>query len=197
MSNVFAIHSVGESLRTYLDHSYPADLRAAHPCDFRLVSSGELASADEIDDALTLYLYRVTVNEHLRNVHKVVDVRHETVPLSVDLHFLVTAWSRSALGEHTILAWAMRQLQQHPVLDQSSLSPEAAWEPGDFVQLVPAELSIDDMMRIWDALTPPYRLSVSYVARVVRIDTEATTLAEPVVATRFRFEQLDADRGAR
>jgi hypothetical protein len=192
MSNVFAIHSVGESLRTHLDRAYPADLRAAHACEFRLVSSGELANADEIDGALTLYLYRVTVNEHLRNARKPVDALRDVLPLSLELHFLLTAWSRSALTEHTVLAWAMAQLQQHPVLDQSSLSPEAAWGPDDVVQLVPAELSVEDMMRIWDALVPPYRLSVSYVARVVRIDTEPTTLAPPVVATRFRFEQLGA-----
>lgn len=193
MSNVFAIHSVGESLRTHLDRAYPAELREDHACDFRLVSSGELADAQEIDGALTLYLYRVTVNEHLRNVRKPVDATRDMLPLSVDLHFLVTVWSRSALTEQTILAWAMAQLQQHPVLDQSSLSPEAAWEPGDFVQLVPAELSVEDMMRIWDALLPPYRLSVSYVARVVRIATETTTLAPPVVATRFRFEQTGGE----
>jgi hypothetical protein len=188
VTNVLAIHSVGESLRSYLDASYPADLRAAHPCEFRLVSSGELASDTEIDGALTLYLYRVTVNEHARNVRRVTDPTHENVPLAVDLHYLLTVWSRSAFTEHVVIAWAMRQLHQHPVMDASSLSSEAAWGPGDFVQVIPAELSTEDVMRIWDALNPAYRLSVSYVARVVRIDTDPVLEGLPVVARRFSYD---------
>lgn len=185
MTNVSAIHSVGESLRTYLDSSYPAALRALHPCEFRLVSSGELAAADDIDNALTLYLYRVTMNEHFRNQRRAIDNLRENTPLSVDLHYLVTVWAKSAFAEHTIIAWAMRQLQQHPVLDRASLSPEAEWTSGESIQVIPAELSTEDVMRIWDALEPAYRLSVSYIARVVRIDTDADIVGMPVVASRF------------
>ena len=175
-------------MRTYLDSSYPADLRAAHPCEFRLVSSGELAADTEIDGALTLYLYRVTVDEHARNRRRITDRTHENVPLAVDLHYLLTVWSRSAFTEHVVVAWAMRQLHQHPVLDASSLTSEAAWGAGDFIQVIPAELSTEDVMRIWDALRPDYRLSVSYIARVVRIDTDPVLEGLPVVATRFSYD---------
>jgi hypothetical protein len=188
VTNVLAIHSVGESLRTYLDTSYPADLRALHPCEFRLISSGELAADTEIDGALTLYLYRVTVNEHARNVRRVIDPTRENVPLAVDLHYLLTVWSRSAFTEHVVVAWAMRQLHQHPVLDASSLSSEAAWGAGDFVQVIPAELTTEEVMRIWDTFEPKYRLSVSYIARVVRIDTDPVAQAMPTVARRLGFD---------
>jgi Pvc16 N-terminal domain len=188
VTNVLAIHSVGESLRAYLDSSYPADLRARNPCEFKLVSSGELAGDVELDAALTLYLYRVTVNEHTRNVRRVTGPTAENVPLAVDLHYLLTVWSRSAFTEQVVIAWAMRQLHQHPVLDASSLTPEAEWGSGDFVQVIPAELSTEDVMRIWDALDPGYRLSVSYIARVVRIDTDPFPTALPVVATRFAHD---------
>ena len=185
MTNVFAIHSVGESLRTYLDNSYPQELRDIHPCEFKLLSSGELAGTAEIDGVLSLYLYRVTMNEHFRNTKRIVDTTRENTPLSVDLHYLITVWYKRAFPEHTVLAWAMRQLQQHPVLDRSSLSPEAGWGAGEFIQVIPAELSTEDIMRIWDALDPAYRLSVSYIARVVRIDTDSTLAGMPVVASRF------------
>jgi len=187
MTNVFAIHSAGESLRTYLENTYPASLRATVPCEFRLLSSGELTDASGIDNALTIYLYRVTINEHFRNSRRESSPLRENVPLSIDLHYLLTAWSKSAFIEQTILAWTMRQLQEHPVLDRSSLSPEAEWGAGEFIQVIPAELSNEDIMRIWDALDPAYRLSVSYVARVVRIDTSPDTVGLPVVARRFRL----------
>jgi hypothetical protein len=83
------------------------------------------------------------------------------------------------------MAWAMRQLYQHPILDASALSPEAGWAPDEVVQIIPSELSTEDMMRIWDALEPPYRLSVSYIARRVRLDPDRLLDAAPVVATRF------------
>jgi hypothetical protein len=188
VTNVQAIHSVGESLVTYLDNAYPDELREQFACRFRLVSSGEMADAqNELTmTTLTLYLYRVTMNEHVRGARRAIEPAQSNVPLSVDLHYLLTVWSDNAPDEQIILAWAMRQLQQHPVLDQSSLSDEAEWSPGEYIQVIPAELSNEDIMRIWDALEPSYRLSVSYIARVVRIDADATR-ALPVVSSRFRM----------
>jgi len=188
VTNVLAIHSVGESLRTYLDASYPDDLRTLHPCEFKLLSSGELAGDVDLDGVLSLYLYRVTVNEHARNIRRTTDPLRENIPLAVDLHYMLTVWSRSAFTEHVVLAWAMRQLNQHPVFDTSSLTSEAEWSTGDVVQVLPAELSTEDVMRIWDALDPGYRLSVSYIARVVRIDTDPIIDGLPVVATRFAYD---------
>ena len=59
------------------------------------------------------------------------------------------------------------------------------------IQLIPAELSTEDIMRIWDALEPSYRLSVSYIARVVRIDSTRVEQVRPVVATRFSYEDKE------
>jgi hypothetical protein len=77
-------------------------------------------------------------------------------------------------------------------MDVSSLSPEAAWGPGDVIQLIPAELSNEDIMRIWDAIEPTYRLSVSYIARVVLIDPDIHPERRPVVATRFTLTDREA-----
>jgi hypothetical protein len=150
-----------------------------------LISSGELTRSDDLGTTLSLFLYRVTMSEHLRNAGRLNGSSEGVGPLSLDLHYLMTVWANSALAEHAILAWAMYQLHRHPVLDSSSLSPEAEWGAGDVIHLIPAELSNEDIMRIWDALEPPYRLSVSYIARVVRIDTERRETHRPVVATRF------------
>ncbi|HLF84170.1 MAG TPA: DUF4255 domain-containing protein [Blastocatellia bacterium] len=189
MANVFAIHSVGNSLVTYLRNSYPEPLRTDLACQFRLLSSGELLATADLPTAntLSLYLYRVTMNEHLRNTSRVNGLNDASVPLSVDLHYLMTVWANGAEAEHTILAWATRELYLHPVLDSSALSSEAQWDAGDFIQLIPAEVTSEDMMRIWNAIDPPYRLSTSYIARVVRIDADRGQDARPVVATRLSY----------
>jgi hypothetical protein len=186
MANISAVHSVGLSLASSLRNAYPTALRAQHPCEIRLISSGELAGEDDPTPALTLFLHRVTVNEHLRN-HSRAAHSADQPALALDLHYLLTVWANNALAEHTILAWAMRELHLRPVLDATALSPEANWERSDHVQIIPAELSNEDIMRIWDAITPSYRLSVSYIARVVRIDGDTLPEGQPVVAQRFTW----------
>lgn len=94
----------------------------------------------------------------------------------------------TAQDEQVALTWALRQLHQNPVLDISSLTPDAGWASDEVIQIVPSELATEDVMRIWDALTPSYRLSVSYMARLVRIDPDSDVAEfRPVVAGRFAF----------
>lgn len=187
MAGIGAVHSVGDSIATFLTRTFPASVRDAINTTptFQVVSSGQLAAEGaDFSTGVTLYLYRVTVNEQLRNAH----VRsHQRVglPLSLDLHFMVTVWAGTPLVELTLLAWVMRQLHGHPLLDAGRLSPDGGWQPGEVVHVVPAELSNEDMMRIWDALAPAYRLSQTYVARVVQIDPEDAIEAAPVVARRL------------
>jgi hypothetical protein len=107
-------------------------------------------------------------------------------PLHLDLHYLMTAWAANPLDEQVPMAWAMRQLHRVPLLDLSSLSPDGGWERDETVQILPDELTTEDVMRIWDALDPAYRLSTSYVARVVRLDPDVDEeLFAPVVARRI------------
>lgn len=196
MTNPKAIHTVGASLVAYLKNAFESDGKTETgigSCDFRLLSSGEIAKLDDGDGltlpTLSLYLFRVTMNEHLRNTRRPLGATHQDVPLPLDLHYMLTVWAERALHEHTLLAWAMRELYQRPVLDSSSLARDANWDPADVIQMIPAELSAEDMMRIWDALEPSYRLSVSYIARVVRLDAQADGRGLPVVATRFHFQE--------
>ncbi len=96
----------------------------------------------------------------------------------------------SAQAEQTILGWTLQQLQSSPILDSSILTADGQWDPTESVQLVMADLSLEDILRIWDALGPKYRLSVAYLARVVRIDRTIVS-GPPVVATRFTWEQKE------
>jgi hypothetical protein len=175
---------------TYLRNAYPEPLRTSHAFDFRVISAGELAQGNDPHNSLTLFLYRITLDEYLRNRRRVNDPSDAETPLSIDLHYLLTAWADNPLAEQTVITWAMREMQMHPVLDSSSLSPEADWDPSDMIQLIPAEITSDEMMRIWDLLRPKYRLSVPYIARVIRIDVDRAEEFRPVLASRLCLEKL-------
>jgi hypothetical protein len=188
LANHRAIVSVGDSLVTYLQNAYPSDLRTQMPCKFQLVSSNELNVPNhDFGTAVTLYLHRVSIDSHLRNSMVNSTPLRRRVPLSVDLHYLLTVWAESALAEQTILGWVMLELYQHEALSQSDLTPAGGWGPDDIVQVIPGEISNEDMMRIWDALDPPYHLSLSYIARVVRLDPDPIIDGLPVVSKRLEL----------
>lgn len=197
MANLFAIHSIGESLVSYLRHAYqalPPEQRDKLPQvqGFSLVSSKEMGGGQGAPEptrpALTLYLYRVTMNEHLRNQPYTGGTAEAPPPLALDLHYLLTVWAEDAKDEHRLLGWAMHLLHTHQTLSASDLNEDGGWGPGEMVQLVPTELSNEDMMRIWDAFQRPYTLSASYSARVVRLkDSTDTPGSRPVVARRLSF----------
>ena len=202
MANIKSIHSVCNSIIQFLQNAYQAypvpfgapgsTMQDEYPCSFRVLASGELKASTNFGTALSLYLYRVMVNEHVRS-QPIRSGNSRALPLSVDLHFLITVWSESAAAEQTICAWAMQQLHQHPIMDVSSLTEEGGWHNDDVVQIIPAELSNEDLMRIWDALEPDYRLSLSYIARVIRIDSADLPEGLPVVATRYQYEEQSGD----
>lgn len=203
MANLRAIDSIIQSLSRWLKNSYDlarapvADGGAGHdflpPFAFDPVSSSELSREDAPGDTIagadrvSIYLYRISVDPHLRTAGRVGNPDMHPVPLSIHLHLLFSLWSTNAASDHLVLAWLLRQLHEHPILDAAALNADAAWGPDEVVHLLPAELSNEDMMRLWDALTPSYRLSVSYIARVVRIDPDHASEAGPVVATRLGF----------
>lgn len=197
MAQLGAVHSVGESIVAHLReaHQLQRQVEATFPeaeqsladCGFRQLSGGTLANAFTPNgDELTLYLYRMGVDPHLRTTP---DSRTPSVsrtrPLSLELHYLLTVWSSDARLEQTLMSWAMRELHMRPGFDRSRLRPARLWRAGEVVQVTPSELKHEDMMRIWDALAPSYRLSVSYIARVVRVDSLLSADAGPVVAQRF------------
>ena len=193
MANFRAVFTVGNSLARLLQNSYPTELSATFPCQFRLVSSTEIATEDThtLDQMVSIFLHRITLDENFRSATRLQDSPGKQPVLGLDLHYLITYWGSSAEAEQTILTWTMQQLQSTPILDGSVLSAVAGWETTETVQLVPVDLSLDDVLRIWDGLGPKYRLSLSYLARVVRIDRTIDG-GGPVVATRFTLQNGEA-----
>ena len=192
MADFTAIFAVGDSLVNFLTSSYQSQqtpLNLPNPCTFQLVSSTEIATEDitVLDKTVTLFLHRITMNDQFRSTSRLQDINDREPVLFLDLHYLITYWGKEAQAEQKMLAWTMQQLQAYPILDKSILTTDAKWETSETVQLTPADLSLEDILRIWDALGPKYRLSICYVARVIRIDRSATGTGLPVVATRFTY----------
>ncbi len=190
MADFTAIYSVGNSLANYLQQNYPPQLNTLFPATFTVVASAQIAEEDQtpLDKKVSIFLHRITTNENCRSATRLQDSRNKQPALFLDLHYLITYWGTDPNAEQTVLAWTMLQLQSTPILDNSMLRPLTTWDPSETVQIVPADLSLEDILRIWDALGPKYRLSVAYIARIIRID-RGLVPEPPVIATRFTIEE--------
>lgn len=202
MADYQAVFAVGDAIVSFLTAAY-ATAAIGFPCTFKLISSAEMANPDtsKLDKNLGLYLHRITTSEHYRNVTRLPDAPSTEPVLYLDLHYLLSYWNSDADGaeaEQKVLVWTMQHLQANPILDTSILGLSSSaphWNPTDTVQLVPADLSMKDLLDIWTGLGPRYRLSVSYIVRVVRVD-QSVTPRMPVVATQFRLQQVVPRGGA-
>lgn len=138
--------------------------------------------------ALSIFLYRVDFNKAMRAAWSAVGSGDGKGHLALDLHFLLTAWADNAEHEHLILGRAMQVLEYTPTLSGPLLYAPAlpyADEPqaasSEAVQILLEEISTEALMRVFDSLPTDYRLSVPYVARVVRIDTREARATPPVI----------------
>lgn len=131
--------------------------------------------------AVTLFLYRVDFNKTMRAAWSGVGVYDGRAHLALDLHFLLTAWADNAENEHLVLGRAMQTIEDTPILSGPLLMNAAEWTPHESLQLVLEDIDTESLMRVFDSLPVDYRLSVPYVARVIRIDGARTPSEPPVV----------------
>lgn len=191
MADYTAIYSVGNSIAQYLTNNFTGDVQTAFKnVKFQLVASSQIAEEDQthLDNVVTIFLHRITIDENFRSATRIQDEPAKKALLYLDLHYLITYWGSDPQAEQSILGWTMQQLRMASILDNSILTPANIWGTDESIQLVPADLSLEDILRIWDALGPKYRLSLCYIARVVRIDVARTSLPEPlVIANRLQY----------
>lgn len=120
--------------------------------------------------ALSLYLYRVDFNKTTRAGWSAAGSMDGRAHLPLDLHFLLTPWAGDAENELKVIGRAMQILETYPSLTGPVLGNQGGWLPGDSVQLVLEEITTEAVMRTFDSLPHDYKLSIPYVARVVRLD---------------------------
>lgn len=139
-----------------------------------LVRTEDFDSGTRSDDftfpALSIFLFRVEINKTVRAAWSGAGSLDGRAYLPVDLHYLLTPWADNAEDEHRILGRAMLCLEETPILQGPLLHPRGAWAPNETVQVVAEDISTESLTQAFDALEADFRLSVAYLARIVRID---------------------------
>jgi hypothetical protein len=163
---------------------------------FAHYQSGDFESP--MSDGVSLYLYRVTVSSN-RNLPPQIgpDGRRYRPPIPLDVHYLVTAWAETAVRQQRMLGFAIRTLEDTPILPAGVLnqhSPEPnVFRPEETVELVYENLTVQDIGYIWDVAQTKEQPSATYTARMVEIESPVAFDEGGLVQTReLQFAQAES-----
>lgn len=127
-----------------------------------------------VENGVSIYLYRAANARMSRTQPSQLgpDGGRRRFPLSLSLHYLLTAWGHDADHEQLLLAWTMRQIEDTPVLPSALLNQisAGAFSERETVELILEDPPLVEVVDLWRGLRHPYRLSASYAARVIAID---------------------------
>jgi hypothetical protein len=190
MAGFASIAAAGVSIVRMLNHAFDDDEPIpSSQTQATLVQTNDFDKAANSPlfgkNTLTVFLYRIDFNKVMRAAWSGAGAIAGRAHLALDLHYLLTAWSENAEHEHLILGRALQCIEETPVLAGPLLHPEGAWAPHEGLQLVMEDVPTEALMRTFDSLPTDYRLSVPYIARVLRIDGRQKR-PEPPVRTAVR-----------
>ena len=186
MATANAIAGVGQAILCLIASGVPRD--EFPTAVFQLYQAKDFQSP--MDEGLSLYLYRITPAGEIRNYPPRIapDGRHYRHPLPINLHYLLSSWARDAVKQQRLLGWAMRILEDTPVmpatvLNQAGPETDTFW-PNETVDLIMETISVYDMGAIWDVAKPNTQPSVCYVARMVGVESPLSVTEAPPAQTR-------------
>ena len=185
MASFHAIAVTARALKGLLTNAAPG-FAAANPT-ISLFRAKELQNPPEFD-GVSIYLHRLAFNASRRSLppRQAPDGTRYRPSTPVDAHFLFTAWAKDPETQLSIMGWALRTLQDSPVLPAGFLNSyagegEEVFHPDETVELVGEILTAQDFVNIFGSSGASQQPSLSYVARMVSIDSElAQTEAGPV-----------------
>src|SRR5262245_32699473 len=127
MANANGIAATSDGVRTVLERAATASpfsgLRIEHFGPKQLRSP-----PGDGETVVSIWLHRVAPSSVRRSSLPTVTLEGVTLnaPVLVDLHYLVTAWATSPLLQQQLLGWAVRALDDTPVLP-STLLNDGPW----------------------------------------------------------------------
>jgi hypothetical protein len=186
VGTVNAIAATGQAILALIAGGVPRDEFSS--AKFELYQAKDFQTP--MEEGVSLYLYRITPAGEIRNFPSRIapDGRKFKQVLPINLHYILSAWAREAAKQQRLLGWAMRILEDTPVLPSGLLNqggPEGdTFRPNETVDLVMETISIYDMGAIWDVSKPNVQPSIGYVARMIGLESQIEVAEAGPVQTR-------------
>jgi Pvc16 N-terminal domain len=177
MANYQAIHATCEAVMKLLEKTWKVrqpQLFDGADLDFRVCQETDFATLPI--PSVSLFLYYVNINPIYRTMpgRFNADGSKQYPQLPLDLYFILTPWAENSSIALQILGWTMRVLEDNPTLTPTLLNEthDPQFAEDETVDIVAGQMTYEEIFRIWEVLPGDFRLSVPYIARVVRIESE-------------------------
>lgn len=194
MSGALAIASVTAVLKYLLGNALMHHSNTTSMGDVAITTlpPDRIPTGAEEHTQLNLHLYRLTPNSSWRrtSVSTVPKEQQDTLPLALDLHYLLTAYGERELQAEVLLGYAIQCLYETPILPRemlrsslasisvsnSSSTVLPALSASDLsaqleqIKICPEFLSMEEMSKLWSSLQTRARLSVTYQVSTILIE---------------------------
>jgi Pvc16 N-terminal domain len=190
MSSSLAIAAVTATLQRMLTSTdggllahLPPDLPAALNLDSVSVTTkppDKARASNANTNQVNIYLYHTAPNASLRNMdmqRKVRPGESAQPPVALTLHYLFSFYGQDDddKAAHILLGQAMRIFNDNAVLDQTAIKNALAGndlhEQLERVRLTQQPQTVDEMSKLWTAFQTQHRISATYQADVVLIES--------------------------
>jgi hypothetical protein len=176
------IADVSETLQTLLTDAF-STLTPGPPVAEVHDLQGTISTAPA---RMTIFLFQAIEDPTVRNQRRF----RETVPPNIAqrrsqvpliLRYLLTPWSGDRATDHRLLGCALQTLHDDAILSGPQLQGGLAGT-SEAIKLKLASLTLEEQTRVWHAVQKPYRLSLTYEVRVIRIDSGDVRVRPPVLS---------------
>jgi len=174
MASYRAIAAISQAILGLLADSVPKpDFAAAR---FELFQAINFQTP--LEEGVSLYLFRVIPNQTRRSLGPRIgdDGLRYKPSFPIDLQFLLTAWAKSAERQQRLLGWAIRTLEDTPILPSGLLNhygPEPdTFAAAETVELFMDSIAIQDMGNLFEVARHHFQPSVVYIARMITLDSQ-------------------------
>ena len=200
MSSALAIASVTAVLKNLLGNALVQQSAATSMGDVTITAlpPDRIPTGAEERTQLNLHLFRLTPNSGWRRTGDPAEQKeqHDTLPLALDLHYLLTAYGERDFQAEVLLGHAIQCLYETPILTQekirsalssmstsnggsaalTTLPASALNEQLEQVKISPEFLSMEEMSKLWSSLQTRARLSVTYQVSVILIENRHASM---------------------
>ncbi|MEU4560114.1 DUF4255 domain-containing protein [Actinoplanes sp. NPDC023936] len=189
MSGFRVLSVASDGLRRLLWNSFAGDPALAEllGTEEGIVFENPTETAKDSSRRLSLWLYHVAEDEHLKNTPAVrlADGTFRMTPLVLDLYYLLTPFALSGVAGHLMLGRAMQTFHDTSTVRVTDGRPDGVNEE---LRITLYRRSLDEISQVWQALREPYRLSVCYQVKVTRLDSGRIDGSAPVIEVSAEWE---------
>ena len=195
MARSNAIRALGESVLEMMREACPlAELQLDTQTKFELASFNTLTDTTSPPEGFYLCLWRVGIGGMPRNLpprrNRAGMLFKPSLPL--DLYYLMLPVAKTADKQTSMLGWSLGFMHDLPALTGETINrytkgAPAVFEPEESVELIADPLSTADYLALWDRVKTGFQAGMTYVARMVLIDSVQPELSGGLVTER-RFD---------